>query len=92
MDYFIKKKRGKYRFSPCEHLPEREGSVFTTVRKEEMVLKKELFLLCCSIQFQYSFSAYLTASGLPIKLFLYFLNLRYKRETVRSEAAPHQVS
>lgn len=38
------------------------------------------------------FSVYLTAFGLPIKLFLYFLNIRYACETVRGKAAPHQLS
>lgn len=39
-----------------------------------------------------SFSVYLSASCLPIKLFLYFPNLCNESGSVRGEAAPNQGS
>lgn len=57
-----------------------------------MVFEEEMIHTVLLNTVVHHFSVYLTASCLPIKLLLYFLNLHYEYETVRGEAAPHQVS
>lgn len=92
MDYFIKKKGGKYPFSPCGLLPEMGGSGFKKIRKEEMVFEEGMILNVLLNMVVHPFSVHITVSCLPIKLFLYFLNLHYEFESIRGKAAPHQVS
>lgn len=60
--------------------------------KERDVFEEAMILTMVLIMFVHSFSVYLSASCLPIKLFLYFPNLGNESESVRGEAAPSQVS
>lgn len=82
------KRRGENTLFLLAGLCLRWGSGFKKVKKEEMVFEEGVSLTGLLNTVVHPFLVYLSASCLPIKLFLYFLNLYYKFETARGEAAP----